>query len=431
MSQQLIPTNNGVVSGVQTTTREQRINVLSEQYVEINKLQSRPTEWSPGGRPIYRRLPGTSERYQVDFFNFVAESNVLSSNQTLKGIEKVGYVYTPYGDSINGPTSTEVVASEGNKVLLIKAGVLLWEYGKTDVLPTLIDLQVLEVLRGKYTLAYQLVYDDAPVPRLYEVSDFSLEGQPMTIVSSTDSVIGWRFPAVNAFITDTPLSWSNEDSYFPSYSQPSESFLQWKTEYGQAYTRIVLRCPPGTAYSGTATLSYVDNSTLVPVSTVPVSRDSTGQFFEFSLEYPEYQTEWRVSFSSLTVSVQSVLVTGSLTLLESQAAPSPRATLVMYPANSVPKYVTNTQGEKVPATYCLLADVDVNNSYEVENIEDLRTIIHRDYTPVADWLTEPFDADLINLYEQVSTYSTSWMKPSTCLMQEYAGLEKYQVQVES
>jgi hypothetical protein len=169
----------------------------------------------------------------------------------------------------------------------------------------------------------------------------------------------------------------------------------------------------------------------VPVQTVSVSKDTTGQFFEFTLDEPQYQTEWNVTFSSTKVSVQSVLVSGSLTLLERQVAPSPKASLVMYPQNSLPEFVENTNKERVPAVYCVLAEVDVNSSYEVENIEDLRVIIHRDYVPVADWLTSPFDSDLTNLYDQVSNYPTLWMKPETCLTQEYVGLEKYQVQVEA
>lgn len=429
MSQQLVPINNGVVPQVQTTTTTPRLNILSRQYVETYDLQSRPTQWVPGGRPVYRRLPATGEKYQVDFFNLVSESNVLSSNQTLTGIEKVGYVYTPYGANIDGPTSTKVIESSTKTVILVKAGVILWEYGKTEVLPTLIDLEVLDVLSGKYTLAYQLVYDDSPIPKLYEVENFSLSGTPLTVTSSTDSVIGWRFPAVNAFTSNT-LSWSNEDSYFPSFAQPSSAYLQWETDYTQTYKKITLRCPSGTAYSGTATLYYTDPSGLVPVKTVSVSSDSTGQFFEFEVDSPEPQTGWNVSFSSNVVSILSVEVSGSVTLLEPQSAPSPRASLVMYTAGALPKVVTNSVGEEVEATYCILADVDVNANYEIEQVEDLRTIIHRDYVPVADWLTKPFDQDLTNLYEQVSKYSTLWMTPSVCLKQEYTGLEKYQVQVE-
>jgi hypothetical protein len=201
-------------------------------------------------------------------------------------------------------------------------------------------------------------------------------------------------------------------------------------DYGQAYSKVLLRCPSGTAYTGTATFSYVDGSVLESVSTVSVSRDSSGQYFEFLINSPESQTEWNVTFSSPTVSIQSVRVSGNVTLLETQSSPSPRSTLVMYPSNSLPKFVENTSGERVPASYCVLAEVDVNSAFEVENVEDLRTIIHRDYAPVADWLTKPFDSDLINLYEQVSGYSALWMAPPRCMDQEYAGLTKYKVQVE-
>ncbi len=253
----------------------------------------------------------------------------------------------------------------------------------------------------------------------------------MDLQSSTDSIVGWRYSPINAFTDSASSFWSNEDSYFPSYAQPTDAYLQWGVDYGQAYSKVLLRCPPGTAYSGTATLSYVDGSTTQSVSTVTVSRDSSGQYFEFLIESPESQTEWNVTFSSTTVSIQSVLVSGNLTLLEAQSAPSPRSTLVMYPSNSLPKFVENTQGERVPAVYCVLAEVDVNSSFEVENVEDLRTIIHRDYVPVADWVTKPFDSDLINLYEQVSEYPTLWMAPPRCMEQEYAGLTRYKIQVEA
>lgn len=430
MSQQLTPISGGIVPEITTTTAVNRLRVLSQQYVQVNRLESRPTEWNAAGRPIYRRLPAISETYQIDFFNVVTESNILGNTFDGKGIEKVGYVYTPYGASIDGPGSTAVVAAEGKNTLLIQAGVLVWEYGKTEVLPTIIDLEVLQVLPGKYDLAYQLVYDDSPIPQLYSVSDFALTGLPLNITSSTDSVTGWRYPAVNAFLNTSSEFWSNEDTLFPPYSQPSTAYIQWESTLQQAYSKIILRCPEGTAYSGTATLNYVEGTTLTPVSTVSVSKDSTGQYFEFDPEVAVMQSGWNVSFSDNAVSIQSITVSGVLTLLKSQASPSPRARLVMYPANILPKTVENSNGELVPATYCRLAQVDVAANFEILDIDDIRVIIHRDYVPVADWLTKPFDLDLIDLYEQVSDYSTLWMGPTTCLKQEYAKLETDQIQVE-
>ena len=431
MSQQLTPINGGVVPEVQTTTAPSRLNVLSPQYIKVNNLHSRPTEWVPAGRPIYRRLPATAETYQVDFFNIVNESNILGNTIVKEGIEEVGYVYVPYGLSINGPFSTEVVASDSKNDLLIKSGAILWKYGKVEVLPTIVNLEVLDVLSGKYDVAYQLVYDDSPLPLLYEVSDFALTGLPLNITSSTDPVIGWRYPAVNAFLNTSNNFWANEDTYFASYAQPATAYVQWESDLAQAYKSVTLRCPTGTAYTGTATLSYVNGSVLTPVSTVSISSDTSGQSFEFTVEEPVFQTGWNVTFSSTKVSVQSTTVSGVVTLLEPQASLSPRATLVMYPVGTLPATVTNSQGKQIPAAYCTLAEVDIDANFTVTRIQDTRSIIHRDFVPVADWLTAPFDEDLIDLYEQVSEYSPLWMSPASCMRQEYAKLSSDQITVEA
>ena len=66
-----------------------------------------------------------------------------------------------------------------------------------------------------------------------------------------------------------------------------------------------------------------------------------------------------------------------------------------------------------------------------KKLRDTRNIIRRDYTPVSDWLTKPFDTDLVNLYEEVSIYPTTWMNPPTAMRQEYYGLTQYQVIVEN
>jgi hypothetical protein len=424
MSQQLTPVNGGVQQ-VQTTTSQSRLLVLSQQYIAANNLESRPTQWVPGGRPIYRRLPATSETYQIDFFNIVPAANTAVADE----VQDIGYTYVPWGQGINGENSMYVSASESNNDLLVKGGVIVWKYGNTQVIPTIINLPTLDVVSGKYDLAYQLLFDDSPIQKLYSVEDFSLAGQPLEITASTDSVIGWRYPAVNAFLNTSTLMWKNTDTYLPSFANPTQSFLQWESDLASAYTKITLRCPSGTAFTGTATLNYYDGSTYTDIETVTISSDSSGQFFEFNPD-PRFQTGWQVVFSSLDVAVQSITVSGVITLLEPQASPSTRAVLVMYPRGTLPKTVVNDSGKTVPATYCPLAVVDIATNYRIEKIEDTRYIIHRDYTPVADWLTKPFDEDLINLYEQVSEYPALWMAPTSCMKQEYLSLTKDQVIVE-
>ena len=424
MSQQLTPVNGGVQE-IQTTTTQDRLLVLSQQYISANNLESRPTQWIPGGRPIYRRLPAISETYQIDFFNLVPAANTAVADE----VQDIGYTFVPWGQGLNSENSMYVSASNSGKDLLIKGGTIVWRYGNTQVLPTIINLEVLDVISGQYDLAYQLLYDDTPVQKLYSVEDFALTGQPLTITSSTDSVIGWRYPAVNAFLNTSTLMWKNTDSFLPSFAQPSQSFLQWESDLASAYTKILLRCPEKTAFTGTATLSYFDGTTYTFIQTVSISSNTTGQFFEFNLD-PRFQTGWQVVFSSLDIAIQSIAVTGVVTMLEPQSSPSTRAVLVMYPSGTLPKTVINSAGEEIPATYCSLAKVDVLSGYSIDEIGDLRYIIHRDYTPVADWLTKPFDEDLINLYEQVSGYSPLWLAPPSCMKQEYLGLTKDQILVE-
>lgn len=431
MSQQLTPINGGTIPAVQTTTTPAGLNVLSSQYIEVNNLQSRPTEWVPAGRPIYRRLPATAETYQVDFFNVVTESNILGNTFVDREIQSVGYVYIPYGASINGPVSMEVVETPDEKGIMIKAGEIVWKHGKIPVIPAIVNFTVLEVVSGKYEVAYELLYDDSPIASLYEVTDFSLAGLPLNITSSTDSVTGWRYPARNAFITTSERFWSNEDSFFPSYAQPQQAYIQWESTLAQAYKTVTLRCPPNTAHEGTATLYYVNGSDISETSNATISSDSSGQFFTFTVDEPNLQTGWNVTFSSPSVSIQTIEVSGVITRMEPQAAPSPRAALVMYPVGTLPPVVKNGEGEDVPATYCSLAIVDVDPNHFLQGIQDTRTIIHRDFSPVADWLTAPFDDDLIELYEEVSEYHPLWMAPTSCMKQEYLNLSTDQIVVEA
>jgi hypothetical protein len=426
MSQQLTPISGGV-QVVQTAVSEDRLLVLSPQYIEVNNLHSRPTEWVSGGRPIYRRLPAISETYQIDFFNLVPAPNTAAASE----VQDIGYTYIPWGEGINGPYSMEVVSSDNHENILIKSGVVVWQYGKNSVNPVIINLRELGILSGKYDVAYQLVYDDSPKENLYSVEDYSLSGLPLNIMASTDSSIGWRYPAVNAFLNTSDNRWSNSDTYFPSYAQPSSNYLQWESNLAAAYSKITLRCPVGTAYTGTASLYYVVNSTQVLVSSVGVSSDNVSQYFEFTVDAPSFERGWRVGWSNLDISIQSVTVSGVVTLLEPQAAPSTRCTLVMYPSGTLPKVVLNSNNDEIKATYCVLAQVDVSSAYLLEDITDVRYIIHRDYTPVADWLTRPFDDTLISLYEQVDDYSNLWMNPTVCMKQEYLGLEKEQITVEN
>lgn len=408
MSQQITPTNGGLQQIVSTTSTV-TTNVLSPQYVIANSLQPRPTEWVPGGRPIYRRLPGVSETYQIDFFNIVSPPNTAVRAE----LQKIGYVYVPFTENSEGPTSIYVSSSESKQDLLIRGGRIVWEYGGTQVYPAIINLETLGVRAGTYFLGYELIYDDSVQQKIYSVTDFALTGQPLTITSSTDNIVGWRYPAQNAFLNTSDLFWATKDTYFPTYSQPAESYIQWESTLGAAYSNVTLRCPSGTAYTSSASLYYVSTGGVeILFATVSPSLDSTSQYYEFSIPSPAFNTGWKVVWSEVGVSIQSVTVSGSITLESKPSVPSTRASLVLYPEKMVPK----------TPTFCPLANVEVDGAFKIILIQDIRFVIRRDYVPVADWLTKFFDNNLINIYEQVLEYPLTWMNPPTCLKQEYAAL---------
>jgi len=423
MSQQLVPIDSGQEKQVTTLTTNS-LKVLSPTYISINNLETRPTEWITGGRPIYRRLPATNNTYQINFFDTIPAQNSAAPVE----FREVGYVFVPWGQGDSGPNTLRVVAAETNKAILIQSGNVVWKYGTNPTLSTIVDLEQVDVVAGRYYLGYQLVYDDSPIQNLYSVKDFSLGGQPLIITSSTDTVVGWRYPGVNAFLTSSAV-WQNKDTLFPSYAQPSSSYIQWVSELTSAYSSITLRCPVSTAYTGTATLSYVTSTGSVKVTTASILTDTTGQYFQLDVNTPSYQTGWIVEFSSNDVAIEAITVTGVVTQITPQVSPSTRCALVMYPENTVPSTVTNSSGEEVRATYCDLAFVEVGKSFNILSIEDARYIIRRDYTPVADWLTRPFDDTLIELYEQVSNYSELWLAPTSCMKQEYLNLRTDQVTV--
>jgi hypothetical protein len=194
---------------------------------------------------------------------------------------------------------------------------------------------------------------------------------------------------------------------------------------------MFLRCPANTAITGEARLYYynIDSSAYDLVCSAAVEKDATSQYFRLNAFDPSFQKTWKVEFDDLKVSIQSVVVTGTVTRLKRPVAPRPRASLVMYPENLVPKTVLNLNNVEVSPTYCDLALVSIAGGYVVEDIRDIRNITHRDFVPVADWLTQPWDNNLIDLYEQVKGYAGLWMGPSTLLKQEYGSLVKYDIVV--
>jgi hypothetical protein len=412
MSQQLTSLTGGVIP-VQSGITAESLQVYSSQYIKAKKLESQPTQWQPAGRPVYRRLPAVSETYQVDFF---AEG-------------EIGYVYIPWGGGLFAPGSL-AVSKVSDTSILISGGTIVWRYGSNPVNPALIDFTQINLESGRYLVCYELVYDDAPQLNQYAVQDFSLRGQPLNIFGSTDSLNGWRYPAVNAFLNDAGLFWSTYDMNVNTSVLPLTAVLGWQSEYSSAYSEIKIQFVENSLipFAATPILEYfIDGSWVFACEGSYVSENNL-LYTKFVVNDPTFNTGWRVTWESPVLPqlrVQDVLVTGVITLETRPSGPDTFASLALYPENAVPTTVLNSLGEEIPATYCNLAYIDVNEYFTVsDEIDDVRYIIHRDYKPIADWLTVFWDENLIDLYEQVKIYPETWMNPLTCLKQEYADLEK-------
>jgi hypothetical protein len=412
MSQQLTPINGGR-SEVQTTINVVRQQVLSDNTVKLRNLEPQPTEWIPGGRPIYRRLPSASENYQIDFFEEKGQ----------------GYVYIPYGGGIFGPKSMEVISSDNKETIIIKPGTIVWEYGENPVNPVIINCKQVGLVSTRYLIGYQLYYDDAPFDAQYSVDDFFLAGLTLEVNASTDDVIGWRYPPVNAFLESSDLVWKTRDNIFPAYAQPNESWITWQVEKACAFSKVKVRTSGSSLINETAKLYFLVNDNWILISEAFLKEDSSGFFYEFELNEPTFQLGYKVKLPDANVTVSFITVSGIVTLSSRPATFTTKSALVAYPENMVPSTFVNSEGEEVPLAICRLAYVDVGDDYLIQEIDDVRNIIYKDYKPIAEWLTRPQDDDLVNLYEEVLEYPKYWMDPETVLSEEYQDLKKVSVQL--
>lgn len=413
MSQNQISVNGGRETIV-TNTLPKFGRFLSNQFIQAKGLTPRPTEWRIGGRPIYDRLPSASERYKLNF----------------SYDENSAYTYIPVGGSSIGKDSMYVQAYNENKYLVIQGGKIVWKYGTIPTVPIIVDLELVGMGSAKYLLAYQMYYDDSAIPAQYEVSGMPLSGFTMDVRSSVDDVLGWRYTSQYAFLGQNERFWSNYDGLFPNDNQ--SAYLSWQLPLPCSFSSILLRCPPNTALTGTATLSYMvcpdiedtfcQNPEWTFEETVQVYKDSSGQYYQFNINSPTFCKGWKVEWSDPSVSIQNIFVTGVVTQAKKPATMYTNYGFVIYPANSVPTKFTNDEGKEIPLTLCKLAYVDVNSAFTVEKVQDLREIVNTSYEPIADWLTRTWDENLMDLFEQFSNFPETWMNPQTSMYGEYTGL---------
>jgi len=434
MSQELTPiaTTDGVIGlSPQLTTAvfNSKPQYLSPQYKKAKELKVSPTQWVPGGRPIYRRLPASSEQYQLDFF---ADGGI-------------GYALIPAGGDQFGAGSLYVNQSENLETLLIESGVIVWEEGTNSVYKTFLNFREVGVEDGRYLVCFQLLYDDLPEPLPFQVTDYSLAGLDFNVIdsgsfafnASSDTANPWPNPGSYLFMPSTSeLDWRNYlDTVnrvpgaqagvkpgIPEYDQPLLAYVEWESQLPwqlntiKIRTKLTYNIPPCSLYLSS------DEGASDPwfiVQTTEAQEDANGFYWEFQTSYVA-QTKWKLEWPNESkVNAYGLTVSGVLFIETRPSTARARTQLALYPTNLVPKDVS----------LCRLAIISVDNFKIARKPtgelfkDDTRSIVTQDYEPLANWLTEYWDERLINIWEKTKTFTPGFMAPPTLLKTSYYDLE--------
>jgi hypothetical protein len=373
-------------------------NILSSAYLEAKNLLPRPSEWKEGGRPIYDRLPSASEAYKSYFY----------------GDESEGLVYIGQNVGSNGPGSLEVVSSEDRESILIFGGTSLWKYGSVTHQPVVINLKELGMQSTKYLIAYRMSYDDFPREIFEDVEDYPISGIDIEVTSTTDAIIGWRHPAENIFSYNGELFWSSEDTYFPPGLQPANSTVAWENDRGFFIRELRAIIPATFTVSSDVICDlFVDEEFIS--SSYPSDRS-----FSFFLDDTVFGNKWELRWGSVPMQLQEIRMSGSFPSTYRPKTTKMFIDLVAYPAYEYPPEFA----------YCKLAYVDIDENHRVIGSPvDLRSTILRDYQPVAEWLTRPWDDLLKGAYDLHEDYGPLRMNPVSAMHHEYGDLENLGIRV--
>ena len=353
------------------------IQVTSEILRRLFGLEARPTVWEEeGGRPIYDRLPSASEAYKKTPEDTTA-----------------GRVFLPPdGSRGSGIGSLQPLLLEGNRVG-IQSGIVSWPEGTTQHEQTFLDITPLGLESSRWFLGYELQTDDTPRAFRYQIQDQNLQSIKGWEVSSPLEICGMESIYAIQNTRDRFFSPQAElnitFSTFANFNKIQVPILL--TSFGKQFIQ-----------SNPATLS----TNLNPgVEIVGRYDDSKGVIFFENLSFNGAITELTIRYPLAPVystSIKNILFDGIIDVVTPPENNSYGANLVIY----------NLEDEEVRTSIlCLLAYFETNSQGIIQSFRDIRRITAVKNEPVAKWLTEPFDEDLVFLYGQYKNFADKWMNP--------------------
>jgi hypothetical protein len=367
--------------------------VLSDQFIEVNNLTLRKTELSESkGRPIYDRLPSSSERYK-SWFNESPE---------------VGYVLIREEISSTGPGSLLVSGIPGGNSLLVSGGETVWEFGTISHEPVYLDLGRLGINSSQYLIAYQMQHGKNEQSVYRDVKKEVITGIPLIVKSSSDDILGWRHNPNNVFTEDNNRVWKNYDPLFPN--QPSEAFLDWQSEREIFVEELEVICPRPLDGPPSYAELWAEGQ---KVSYSQFAKDSHS--YSFPISTPVVGKNWRIDWGGgSNIEVSGIEISGKLPSIYIPSTSVMMINLVVYPLHSQP---TDN------FVYCPLATFSTDDKGKlISEVQDLRNMVYNKYEPVADWLTLPWDDMIKEMYYKSSNYPDLFMDPRRAMLHNYLNL---------
>lgn len=360
---------DGGIRFIQTQTRQ--VNTLQLRSTTLRRLfglDPVPTEWeTEGGRPIYDRLPRASERYRVD-------------------PEQTGYgkVYIDENQRLAvGPGSLKAEVSEGGN-LFLNSGKISWPEGVTSYGEVTINIPILGLEPSTWYVGYELITDDADKSFIYQLSSQSIEDYEGWTASSTSPLCNFEAPYA---------LFSSGNNYFI----PNNGDLVLDFTVENRFTKIRVPVSGISSADGASLTTNLSSGKYLPYYDAVNS-----ELVWDTLNFSQSPTQITFSLPNTITRVSGILFSGTYEIVNRGENLLQDTDLVIYNARD-PELQTQL--------LTLIGYFQTDNEGDIISLDDIRKITNTKNEPVARWLTQAQDDDLIYYYEQIKNYASLWMDP--------------------
>lgn len=361
---------NGGLRFIETQPRQfTNLQLRSQTLRRLFGLDPQPTEWEQeGGRPIYDRLPRASEQYRRD-----PEDN---------GYGKV-FIDETQRLAV-GPGSLKAELTEGSN-LLINSGKVSWPEGVTSHSETTINIEILGLESSTWYVGYELITDNSDKNFIYQLVDQSIENFDGWSVSSPSPVCNFEAPYA---------MFSSGDNYFI----PNSGQLILDLTVQNQFTKITIPVQGITSANGASLTTDLSTGKYLPYY------DTINSALVWdNLNFSDSPTQIIFELPNTITRISGITFSGIFEIINRGESLLQDTDLVIY---------NSRDPELQTSLLALLGYFETDLNGLISNLRDIRQITNIKNEPVAKWLTQAQDDDLIYYYNQIKNYAELWMNPN-------------------